>query len=84
MINFAVSLLGGIITRNIPFFAISYAVIGFVFVFLYKEIVRPNEYYFYYNQGISKIRLYSFCLIINVLFAILVLIIYDYICAMFF
>jgi len=31
---------------------------GPLFCFLYKEISRKNEYYFYYNRGISKLSLW--------------------------
>lgn len=44
----------------------------------YKEITRNNEYYFYYNRGISKINLIIASLILNVLVgAILISIIHN-------
>ena len=32
---------------------------GPLLCFLYKEISRKNDYYFYYNRGITKIRLWT-------------------------
>ena len=39
----------------------------------YKEISRKNEYYFYYNRGISKIKLIVVSLILNVLVGIILI-----------
>ncbi len=39
----------------------------------YKEISRKNEYYFYYNRGISKLNLVAISLILNVLFGVVLL-----------
>jgi len=44
----------------------------------YKEIVRPVEYYFYYNQSISQIKLVVFCLLVNILPSALILTIVYY------
>ncbi|MDH6308648.1 hypothetical protein M2451_000959 [Dysgonomonas sp. PFB1-18] len=33
--------------------------VGFAASLLYKEAVRKNEYYFYFNAGITKIRLFA-------------------------
>jgi len=33
----------------------------------YKEISRKNEYYFYYNRGISKLNLIVVSMALNVL-----------------
>jgi len=34
---------------------------------LYKEISRNNEYYFYYNRGITKVNLIAISLALNML-----------------
>jgi len=60
-------------------FAVSLAFIGPLFAFLYKEIVKPLEYYFYYNRGITKFKLMSFCLTVNTLLALLISIIAYYV-----
>lgn len=38
---------------------------GTVLTLMYKEIVRPYEYYFYFNKGISKLQLFSCCSLLN-------------------
>jgi len=60
-------------------FAISLAFIGPAFAFLYKEIVRPLEYYFYYNRGITKVKLMVFCLTVNTLLAMVFSLIVYYV-----
>ena len=64
---------------SIYLFAASLAFIGPSFAFLLKEIVRPLEYYFYYNRGISKIKLITFCLIVNTLLGIIISLIAFYV-----
>ena len=39
----------------------------------YKEISRKNEYYFYYNRGISKLNLIIISLILNILIGLVIL-----------
>ena len=45
----------------------------------YKELSKKNEYYFYYNRGISKINLYVFTIILNVFTGILLHLIFHYV-----
>jgi hypothetical protein len=40
--------------------------------FYYKEVARKNEFYFYYNKGISKLNLYVKTLIIYILIGIII------------
>ena len=74
-INIFTSLFFCLVARNINVFALSLVTIGLFFDFLYKEVVRPYEYYFYYNRGISKIKLIIFCMLVNVSASVLFLII---------
>lgn len=39
---------------------------------LYKEAMRKNEYYFYYNAGISKIMLFTITFALYILFSLLI------------
>ena len=64
---------------KIYFFAASFAFVGPSFAFLYKEVVNPFEYYFYYNRAISKIKLMSFCLSVSTLLAAIILLIVYYV-----
>jgi ABC-type Na+ efflux pump permease subunit len=41
---------------------------------LYREISRKNEYYFYYNRGITKIRLIVISMVFNALTSLIFLI----------
>ena len=60
-------------------FAGSFMSVGALVAFLYKEIFSPFEYYFYYNRGISKIKLIIFCLLFNILPATIILIIVNHV-----
>jgi len=80
ILNLCVSLAIAFITGQFfVFFAISFATFGLLAVFLFQEIVRPLEYYFYYNRGISKIKLIIFCLLVNLLLGTLFLTILHYV-----
>ena len=48
-------------------FAVSFMSSGLFAVLFYKEIDCSLEYYFYYNQNISKIKLIVFCFLVNIL-----------------
>ena len=85
-VNLVVSFLIGLISLMISpvsvcinVFAISLVSSGLFFAFLYKEIVCPHEYYFYYNRGISKLKLILFCVLVNALPTTLILIIAHYV-----
>lgn len=68
---------------------IAYGVItGFIYAFMtggflisafYFEISRKNEYYFYYNFGISKIRLLTVSYLFNLVFIIPIILIRQYV-----
>ena len=81
-VSFALASLATVFSGDVFTFCIyfpgSFATIGLLFVFLYKEIAFPLEYYFYYNRGITKIKLFIFCFLINVLPATLILTILHY------
>lgn len=44
-------------------------------IYFYKEQFRKNEYYFYYNMNISKLKLISFCFLLNFGISIIILLI---------
>ena len=54
--------------------------LGFFMALLIKDssYINKNEYYFYYNAGISKIKLIIFSSVLNILSASLILIGYSY------
>jgi hypothetical protein len=76
-VNLIVSLMIGFIA-GITVFAVSLITVGLFLAFLYKEVACPHEYCFYYNRGISKIKLVFFCLLVNTVPASLILIIVHY------
>jgi len=45
---------------------------------LYKEISSKNEFYFYYNQGVSKVRLVISCMILNILVGLILIKIFKW------
>ena len=59
-----------IILINLCFFAIP-------IIYFYKEYFRENEYYFYHNMNLSKLNLYTFCLVLNFIISILILVVYE-------
>ena len=42
-------------------------IIAIVLSVIFKEYYRNDEYYFYFNNNISKTNLYSFCLLANII-----------------
>ncbi len=46
---------------------------GPILSIFYKEISKKNEYYFYYNRGISKVNLIAFSMILNMLTGIILI-----------
>ena len=81
ILNICVSILVAFFTGSLflVVFPVCFATIGLFAVFLYKEVARPLEYFFYYNRGITKIKLFLFCMLINILPASLFLIFFFYV-----
>ena len=52
---------------------------GFLLSAFYFEITRKNEYYFYYNLGLSKIKLLLIAYLLSFLFVIPILFILQYV-----
>ncbi|MDB5022449.1 MAG: hypothetical protein JWP78_204 [Mucilaginibacter sp.] len=46
---------------------------------LYKELTLKNEYYFYYNLGISKTTLMLTCCLVNILIGAMLIVISRYV-----
>ncbi|SEH57254.1 hypothetical protein SAMN02927937_00280 [Paenimyroides aquimaris] len=65
LINLLVSLSILFLTKSVSAFIFSLTVIGFLAAIFYKEVYRKNEYYLYYNAGLSKLQLVLFCFLIN-------------------
>ena len=57
---------------------INLCLIALPIIYFYKDYFKNNEYYFYYNYNISKINLYTFCLIINFILSIIILSAYGF------
>jgi hypothetical protein len=49
----------------------SYPLIALMFQFFIYELNNPNEYYFYYNLGLSKLLLYASTLAIGLLIGLI-------------
>jgi len=62
----------------IRIFAVSFMTGGTVLSLLYKEISLKHEYYFYYNQSISKTVLILTCTLMNITIGILLIVISCY------
>lgn len=59
-------------------FAMSFLTGGFLLGLLFFEFSRNREYYFYYNQGISKLRLILMTYLLHVFIMVPVLILASY------
>jgi hypothetical protein len=52
---------------------------GFFLSAYYFEITRKNEYYFYYNLGISKVRLWLLTYLLHLIFILPLLYVLQYV-----
>lgn len=59
-------------------FTVSFLTGGYLFAALLFELSRSREYYFYYNQGISRLRLSVITYTLNLITASLILVIVHY------
>ncbi|RZJ69364.1 MAG: hypothetical protein EOO45_13680 [Flavobacterium sp.] len=69
-VNLGFSVIG--LMQGAEMFLTLFSTIGLFAAILLKEVVRKNQYYFYYNNGLNKVQLISFCLITNVLISIFI------------
>jgi len=73
MSSLAIALFGYM--SEFPFtetFGQSYIFISLLFHFFIYEIMNPNEYYFYYNIGISKVILYATTVLFSFIIGIII------------
>lgn len=61
------------------YFSVGFMTVGSFLSLGHKFMVRPNEFYFYNNCGISKYQLMAFTIALNVLLGISILIIKSYV-----
>jgi hypothetical protein len=59
-------------------FGVCFMSAGSLFSLLYKEISKQKEYYFYYNNSISKKTLYLICIIGNFIVGFIIITIFNY------
>nr|WP_314897872.1 hypothetical protein [uncultured Flavobacterium sp.] len=52
-------------------------VFGFFISILIKEVNSKNEYLFYYNNGISKLKLLTFSFLMNIVFSMLFILVIN-------
>ena len=82
LVSFIVSLFAGLwsdMMASIKIFPLCFMTAGPLLSFFYKEIARPNEYYFYNNRGISKYQLMAFTMAVCILTGIFTLILLSYV-----
>jgi len=63
-LNLAISILP-LLIGGLPFFEAIFLTLGFFASLLFKEVNNKNEYFFYSNNGISKIQLWILSYILN-------------------
>jgi len=56
-------------------FGFSFLSAGTVISLTYKEISKQHEYYFYYNKGITKLKLILSCALTNFIIGVLLIVI---------
>lgn len=50
--------------------------IGLLIAFFVKEFNKNNNYLFYINANLSKLKLYSFCLLVNLIISLILLVLF--------
>jgi len=65
------------ILHSIPFTYLFGSFFGLLIVLFLKEINKNNDYLFYFNSNLSKLQLYGFSLIINLLITFFLLLIFK-------
>jgi hypothetical protein len=76
IVNLVVSIAATLVAAgNMTIFTVCLMTVGPLFSFFYKEVWRPNEYFFYHNRGISKYQLMTFAMAVNILLGTSILII---------
>lgn len=76
LITLSVSLLG-LVFGGFEIFKIILVVFGFWISILMKEVNSKKEYLFYYNNGISKLKLLIISFLMNVVFSLLIIWIFN-------
>ena len=79
VVSLTVALLAYFWTDNILAFPICFMTGGPLLAFADKEIIRPNEYYLYFNRGISKYQLITFTMAVCFILGISAFIIISYV-----
>jgi len=69
-LNLGLFLIGLLLDAN-SFFSI-FCFFGLIVSFLFKEKYRNHEYFFYYNNGLTKLQLYGFCFCLNIIIGVFV------------
>lgn len=70
MINLAISTVAFLV-GGISYFLLMIATLGYAASIAFKEVFRQNEYLFYRNNGLSKIRLLVCAFLFNFAFVLL-------------
>jgi hypothetical protein len=78
MINLTVSFAVALVAGSMMIFPLCFMSGGPLISIFFKEMWRPNEYYFYYNRGVSKFPLMAFTMTVSILLgtSILMLMLY--------
>jgi len=73
---FVALLFYGFSLLTIYIFSMFSMTLGFLISFLIKQssFINKEEYYFFYNMGITKVKLIIFCSVLNIIFALLLII----------
>lgn len=59
------------ISRSVPFAYLYGSIFGLLTVLFIKEVNKNNDYLFYYNSNLTKLQLYGFSLVVNLLISLI-------------
>lgn len=70
MINFLVIVIALVFNPDLLF--VNLCLIAIPIQFAFKEFYRQKEYYFYFNNAISKLKLFGYCFAFNFILFLLI------------
>ena len=69
-VNLALSLCA-LLLAHLDGFVLIFMTLGFVFSLLIKEVNNKSEYFFYYNNKVTRLELWFFSLVLNLIVVLL-------------
>jgi|GEM_PF-4537161 len=64
-------------TQRLTIALVAFTGIGLALYVLMEHIRKTNDAYFYFNQGVTKLQLYAFSLVLNLIVAIIIYLVFK-------